>query len=113
MLADARCLTIHYRLAPQYPFPAALLDIILVYLHFLDPAPGSYHDPVQASSIILAGDSAGASLCLALIQVMLELKRKTTMDPSIRFHNHNIAIQMPAGITLLSVLGDMTQALPS
>lgn len=113
MLTDARRLSIHCRLAPQYPFPAASIDIMLVYLNLLDPAPGSYHDPVEESSIILAGDSAGASLRLALVQVIFELKRKTTMDPSTRFHNHNVAIQMPAGITLLSFLGDMTQALPS
>lgn len=113
MLTGARCLSIQYRLAPQYPFPAALLDILLAYLNLLHPAPGSYHDPVEASSIVLAGDSAGASLCLALIQVMLELKRGQTMDPLIRFHNRNVAVQMPAGIALLSVVGDMTQALPS
>ena len=113
MLTGARCLSIQYRLAPQYPFPAALLDVMLVYLSLLDPAPGSYHDPVEASSIILAGDSAGANICLSFIQVMLELKKQTNMDPTIRFHNRNVAVQMPAGITLLSVDGDKTQALPS
>ena len=111
-LTGARCLSIQYRLAPQYPFPAALLDIMLVYLSLLDPAPGSYHDPVQASSIVLAGDSAGASLCLSLIQVILELK-KTITNPSIRLHNRNVTVEMPAGLTLLSVVGDMVQALPS
>ena len=113
MLTGARCLSIQYRLAPQYPFPAALLDVMLVYLSLLDPAPGPYHDPIEASSIVLAGDSAGANLCLSLIQVMLELKKQTIMDPTIRFHNRNVAVQMPAGITLLSVEGDKTQALPS
>lgn len=112
MLTGARCLSIQYRLAPQYPFPAALLDVMLVYLNLLDPAPGSYHDPVEASSIVFAGDSAGASLCLSLIQVMLELKRMM-IHASIRFHNRNVVVQLPAGLTLLSIAGDMTQALPS
>ena len=112
-LTGARCLSIQYRLAPQYPFPAALLDVMLVYLSLLDPAPGSYHDPVEASSIVLAGDSAGAALCLSLIQVILDLKKKTNMGPSIRLHNRNVGVEMPAGLAMLSVAGDMIQALPS
>lgn len=112
MLTGARCLSIQYRLAPQNPFPAALLDVFLVYLSLLNPAPGSFHEPVEASSIVFAGDSAGASLCVSMIQVMLELKRETVAS-SIRFHNRTVAVQMPAGLTLLSVAGEMVQALPS
>lgn len=114
-LTGARCLSIQYRLAPQHPFPAALLDIMLVYLSLLNPAPGSYHDPVEASSIVLAGDSAGASLCLSSIQVVLELNEKPSMntDSSILFHSRNVTFQMPAGVTLLSIAGDMNLALPS
>ena len=88
---------------------------MLVYLSLLNPAPASLHEPVEASSIILAGDSSGASLCLSLIQVLLQLKRQTSSntDPSIRFHNRNVTIPMPAGVTLLSIAGDMNLALPS
>ena len=113
MLTGARCLSVQYRLAPQDPFPAALLDVMLSFLSLLYPPGDSYHDPVEASSIVLAGDSSGASLCLSLIQVLLGLKENYGAGASIRFHNRNVAVQMPAGLTLLSVAGEITQALPS
>lgn len=48
-----------YRLSPENPYPAALDDAIAVYRHLLD----SGHD---ASTIVVAGDSAGGGLTLAL-----------------------------------------------
>ena len=112
-LTGARCLSVQYRLAPQNPFPAALLDVMLVYLSLLYPPADSYHDPVEASSIVLAGDSSGASLCLSLIQVLIGLQKNHGAGSSIGFHNRNVTVQMPAGLTLLSVAGEITQALPS
>lgn len=73
-LTKGRCLTIDYRLAPQHPFPAALLDFFLSYLSLLYPPLGSLHDAVPASNVVLAGESAGAALCFSLIQTILALQ---------------------------------------
>lgn len=48
-----------YRLSPEHPFPAALDDVIAVYRSLLDAGQ-------EASRIIVAGDSAGGGLALAL-----------------------------------------------
>jgi hypothetical protein len=50
-----RCLSVRYRLAPQNPFPAALLDGLVAYLNLLYPPEGSFHSPVPASEIVFAG----------------------------------------------------------
>jgi monoterpene epsilon-lactone hydrolase len=49
-----------YRLAPENPFPAALDDARTVYLGLLEQG-------VAASALMLAGDSAGGGLSLALM----------------------------------------------
>lgn len=49
-----------YRLAPEHPFPAALEDASAVYGALLDAG-------VQPSDIVVAGDSAGGNLALALL----------------------------------------------
>lgn len=49
-----------YRLAPEHPFPAANEDCLAVW-------NGLLQSGVQASSVVLAGDSAGGALSLALL----------------------------------------------
>jgi acetyl esterase/lipase len=57
----ARVLSVDYRLAPEFPFPAGLDDCLAVYRWLLreGTAPGD---------IVLAGDSAGG--CLALMTLL-------------------------------------------
>ncbi|KAI9874883.1 MAG: hypothetical protein M1830_009180 [Pleopsidium flavum] len=107
-LTRGRCITFRYRLAPQHPFPAALLDALVAYLSLIYPPPESIHTPVPASSIVFAGDSAGANLALALVQVILFAK-----NTAIQFHNQAVSLPVPGGITLLSAGLDGTLALPS
>src|SRR5262245_10607967 len=57
-------LGIDYRLAPEYPFPAALEDGLatLVWL-----AEGGLEPAIDPAKVALAGDSAGANLALAAL----------------------------------------------
>ena len=107
-----RCFAVRYRLAPQYPFPAALLDVFLAYLSLLAPPPGSHHKAVPASSIVLTGDSSGASLALSLIQLLLVFQRQESM-PTVRYHGQDVPLTLPAGLTAISNASDHTLCLPS
>lgn len=53
-------LLFEYRLAPEHPYPAALEDSVSAYRRLL--AEG-----VLPSRIVIAGESAGGTLCLALL----------------------------------------------
>jgi epsilon-lactone hydrolase len=69
--AGAGAVVPEYRLAPEHPFPAALEDAMRAYLWMVD----SGTDPQR---IILAGDSAGGGLALALL---LSLKQEKIALP--------------------------------
>jgi epsilon-lactone hydrolase len=58
--ARAGVLVPDYRLAPEYPFPAAVDDAVRAYLWILDQG-------AEAARITVAGDSAGAGLVLSLL----------------------------------------------
>jgi acetyl esterase/lipase len=66
---DAVVETVDYRLAPEHPYPAALEDAVAAYLELLD-------EGVNAEDIIIAGESAGGGLSLAL-----SLKLKALGEP--------------------------------
>lgn len=53
-----------YRLAPEHPYPAALEDALASYRHLLDA------ESVVPSRLIVAGDSAGGGLALALVHAL-------------------------------------------
>ena len=69
--AKVRCLSIGYRLAPEYPFPAAIDDTYTAYNWLLK-------EGVKPKNIIVSGQSAGGGLCLALL---LKLKDKNFFQP--------------------------------
>lgn len=71
-----------YRLAPEHPYPAALDDAQTCYEALLESG-------VAAHEIVFAGDSAGASLALALA---LRLR--------------NVGQALPAGLALVSPVAD-------
>jgi monoterpene epsilon-lactone hydrolase len=58
--SNASLLALDYRLAPEFPFPAALEDAVSAYRALI--AMGA-----NPSRIVLAGDSAGGGLALALL----------------------------------------------
>ena len=111
-LTRGRCLSVRYRLSPQYAFPSALLDCFVAYLSLLSPPPGSYHAPVDPSKIVICGDSAGGNLALVLLQLLLHLKRKSP-SATIRFHNREVPLSLPAGVATNSAWSDLTRCLPS
>ena len=60
MSTGMRALILDYRLAPEHPFPAAVEDAQAAYQWLLEEG----HKPQQ---IVVAGDSAGGGLALALL----------------------------------------------
>lgn len=78
-------LTIDYRVAPEHPFPAALEDAVAAYLWLIEEKRYS------PDKIVVAGDSAGGGLALALCLYL-------------RDHG----IPMPAGVIVMSPWTDLT-----
>lgn len=79
-------LTIDYRVAPEYPFPAALEDAVAAYRWILEKG-------YDTARTFVAGDSAGGGLALALC---LYLRDR--------------GLPMPAGIITMSAWTDLTKS---
>lgn len=62
--ARKQALAVDYRLAPEYPFPAALDDCLAAYHYLIERG-------IRPGQVILAGDSAGGNL---VITTMLALR---------------------------------------
>lgn len=60
---DLPVLSINYRLAPEYPFPAALEDVTTAYRWLLTSG-------VRPQELIMVGDSAGGNLVLAALLLL-------------------------------------------
>lgn len=72
--ASTQLILPEYRLSPQFPYPAALEDLQMVF--------GKIHERILTAGqemphIILAADGSGASLLLALVQNLKEELRQT------------------------------------
>jgi acetyl esterase/lipase len=61
-----------YRLAPEFPFPAGLLDVATVLDQLLD-------DGLEPERFVLAGDSGGGGLALSLLN---DVRTKHLPDPA-------------------------------
>lgn len=61
---DARVFAINYRLAPDTRFPGPVHDAVVSYLRLTEELR------IPPGSVILAGDSAGAGLCLAVLMYL-------------------------------------------
>lgn len=79
-----KTLTIDYRVAPENPYPAALDDAVTAYKWLLGLG-------YSGSNIILAGDSAGGGLALALAMYLKDN-----------------GLSLPAGMVLMSPWTDLT-----
>jgi monoterpene epsilon-lactone hydrolase len=80
----ARGLMLSYRLAPEHVYPAALDDCLAAYRWLLEQG-------FEASRIIVAGDSAGGNLTLALL-----------------LRARDEGLPLPAGAVALSPVADLT-----
>ncbi|KAL7927075.1 alpha/beta hydrolase fold domain-containing protein [Trichoderma austrokoningii] len=99
-----------YRLSPQNPFPAALMDCLAAYLCLLYPTADHLHDPVDARDIYLAGDSAGGNLAVALLKLILEIR---SCKACLWWNGEEKTVPLPAGAAVLSPYLDMTRSFPS
>jgi acetyl esterase/lipase len=63
--AQARVLSVDYRLAPEHPFPAAVDDAQAAYRFLLNS--DADHGGTDPAAIAIAGDSAGGGLTLATL----------------------------------------------
>ncbi|RPB04115.1 alpha/beta-hydrolase [Choiromyces venosus 120613-1] len=84
----ARVFAPRYRLAPQFPFPCAIYDVLACYLYLI-----STQSP---ETVILAGDSAGGGLILSLLVILRDQ-----------------GLPMPAGAVLISPWVDLCHSFPS
>ncbi|KAI0301664.1 Alpha/Beta hydrolase protein [Multifurca ochricompacta] len=91
-----RVFAVDYRLAPQYPFPCAIQDVLAAYLYLIQPPVGASHHPINPSNIVIAGDSSGGGLALALLQVIRDAD-----------------LPLPAGGVLVSPWCDLTHSFHS
>ncbi|KAI1106610.1 alpha/beta hydrolase fold-domain-containing protein [Jackrogersella minutella] len=109
-LTGGRAYSVRYRLAPQGAFPSALLDALVSYFTLLYPPPGSFHEAVAPKDLVLAGDSAGGNLTLALLRTLLEIRRQNL---KIAWFGEEREVPLPAGVSTLSPWLDLLQTMPS
>jgi monoterpene epsilon-lactone hydrolase len=63
--ARKQALAVDYRLAPEYPFPAALDDCLAAYHYLIERG-------IRPNQVILAGDSAGGNLVITCMLALRE-----------------------------------------
>ncbi|KAF9114464.1 hypothetical protein BGX27_010775 [Mortierella sp. AM989] len=111
----ARAFVVDYRLAPEDPFPAAIHDAYATYLYLTqqnNEAINLCHNgranahptlPIDPRDIVLAGDSAGAGMAIAL-----QLYLRDYVQPSVQSK-----LLMPPVTVLISAWADISTSMPS
>lgn len=84
MRGGMKVFSVDYRVAPKYPYPAALYDAYSAYSILLNLG-------YRGENIVLAGDSAGGGLCLALCAYLRDRN-----------------IELPNAMVLMSPWADLT-----
>ena len=87
MCGGMKVFSTDYRVAPEHPYPAALEDAVAAYQWLI----GEKH--YDADKIVIAGDSAGGGLALALVMYL-------------RDHD----MELPAGVVVMSPWTDLTNS---
>jgi acetyl esterase/lipase len=106
--AGARVLNVHYRLAPEHPFPAAVDDAVCAYEWAL--AQGT-----PASRIVLAGDSAGGGIVAAALVAVRDRGLPTPaggicLSPWVDLTNTNETYRTKADVDKMFSLASATEA---
>ncbi|PQE23645.1 hypothetical protein CJF31_00006302 [Rutstroemia sp. NJR-2017a BVV2] len=87
-------------------------DFTILFFLWRGPIVRSTHSAVPANRIVLAGNSAGANLCLALTKFLLEYE-KNPLKQKLLFHGREVALLLPAGLTMCSGWADTCDVIPS
>ena len=82
--ASARLALVFYRLAPEFPFPCGLQDVLACYERLLE-------EGVRNDRIVFGGDSAGGTLVLAAVMALRDAGKP-----------------LPAGVFAISPVTDLT-----
>lgn len=93
---NARVFWIDYRMAPEFPFPAATDDAFNAYSALVTDYP---HDPIA-----VIGDSAGGNITLSTL-----LRARDALADG----EHPSSLRMPACAVAMSAATDLTGKLPS
>jgi len=109
-LTKGRIFSVRYRLAPQHPFPSALLDALVSYFTLLYPPTGSLHESIKPEHIVFAGDSAGGNLSMVLLQTLIEFRRQ---GRKVRWNSEDREVLLPAGVATCSPWLDVVHSSPS
>jgi len=108
-MCHGRVFAVDFRLAPQHPFPAALIDAIIAYKYLVQPPAGSWHTAVDPSKLIIAGDSSGVRFVINVT----DPKGGLAISLMIFLIYSNSNLPLPAGVLTLSPLFDVTGSFPS
>ncbi|KAF7920234.1 uncharacterized protein EAE97_011575 [Botrytis byssoidea] len=106
-LTKGRCLVLEQRLAPQNPFPAPLVDLLVAYLSLLYPPKDSFHEATTPENIVIAGESSGGNLCLTFLLLLQHFQQR---KPRINFDGQCVSIPNPAGFATFCAQVDATMS---